>query len=215
MNSAVRTRAIRTRHSARQARAKILTHFRRESILAAARTVFAKHGFATTTVDLIAEEAGVAKGTVYLYYSSKTALYSEAVVAGMRELAHQTVVSLSADIPLQDKLRNLLEMRMRYFEERADFFRIYNAELGSLGQAAVQIRQEYRRSLNVQVERLEKELRAAIRKRTVRKHNSRQVALAVLDLSHGIVQRRLDNDARDRREDIDELLNVLWRGIAT
>lgn len=36
-------------------------------------------------------------------------------------------------------------MRVRYFEERADFFRIDTAALGNLGQGATQIRQEHRR----------------------------------------------------------------------
>lgn len=48
---------------------------RRNHILAAAATVFAKHGYQQTTIDQIAEAAGVAKGSVYLAFDSKEDLF--------------------------------------------------------------------------------------------------------------------------------------------
>jgi AcrR family transcriptional regulator len=47
---------------------------RREQILAAAQTIFAEHGFADAPMATIAKEAGVSKGTVYLYFASKDEL---------------------------------------------------------------------------------------------------------------------------------------------
>src|SRR5215467_12166543 len=44
---------------------------RRAQILAAASRVFAEQGFHRTTVHRIAREAGVADGTIYLYFASK------------------------------------------------------------------------------------------------------------------------------------------------
>ena len=38
------------------------------SILQAARAVFARQGYANTVVDDIATQAGIAKGTLYLYF---------------------------------------------------------------------------------------------------------------------------------------------------
>lgn len=49
---------------------------RRDAILAAARKVFAREGFQGTTIADIAREAGVAAGTVYLYYASKIDLFA-------------------------------------------------------------------------------------------------------------------------------------------
>ena len=67
---------------------------RRESILAAARRVFAERGFEGTTIADVAREAGVASGTVYLYYSSKLDLFAalnaqlfEVILQAMREAA--------------------------------------------------------------------------------------------------------------------------------
>lgn len=50
-------------------------HALRGKIIAAAVKIFTKKGFFETTVDDIARSSGVAKGTVYLYFKDKPALY--------------------------------------------------------------------------------------------------------------------------------------------
>lgn len=62
--------------TARTERRERLRTARREAILSAARKVFAKHGFEGTTVADVAREAGVASGTVYLYYPSKLDIFA-------------------------------------------------------------------------------------------------------------------------------------------
>lgn len=48
---------------------------RRKLILKTAREVFAKHDYFLTTVDMIASAAGLAKGTIYLYFKNKEDLF--------------------------------------------------------------------------------------------------------------------------------------------
>lgn len=59
---------------------------RRKEILTAAVRVFAHKGFAATRIDDIAAEAGIAKGSVYLYYDSRDALL-EAAFEGYRAMS--------------------------------------------------------------------------------------------------------------------------------
>lgn len=49
------------------------------AILAAALEEFYAQGFATARLDAIAERAGIGKGTIYLYFDSKEALFEAAV----------------------------------------------------------------------------------------------------------------------------------------
>jgi AcrR family transcriptional regulator len=55
----------------------------RRRLLEAARTVFLRHGFHATTVDMVAEQAGFTKGAVYSTFASKAdmflALYEERI----------------------------------------------------------------------------------------------------------------------------------------
>jgi AcrR family transcriptional regulator len=48
---------------------------RTEEILAAAQLEFSANGFDATTMASIAARAGIAKGTIYLYYPNKQALF--------------------------------------------------------------------------------------------------------------------------------------------
>ncbi|MGH8120016.1 MAG: TetR/AcrR family transcriptional regulator [Gammaproteobacteria bacterium] len=52
---------------------------RPNEILKAALEVFTTHGYAATRIDDVAERAGVAKGTIYLYFPSKEELFAEVV----------------------------------------------------------------------------------------------------------------------------------------
>ena len=61
----------------------VVSEFRCGEILAAARKVFAVRGFNEATVDEIAAAAGIAKGTVYLYFSSKKDIYLAALKQGI------------------------------------------------------------------------------------------------------------------------------------
>lgn len=53
-----------------------LTPAKREQILAGAMTIFMRDGFTATSMELIAKESGVSKGTLYNHFDSKQALFS-------------------------------------------------------------------------------------------------------------------------------------------
>jgi AcrR family transcriptional regulator len=65
---------------------QVVSEFRRTEIVDAARTVFARRGFAFGIMDEIAKEAGVAKGTLYLYFRSKTEIYKAVLDHDMKTL---------------------------------------------------------------------------------------------------------------------------------
>jgi AcrR family transcriptional regulator len=78
-------------------------------IAAAALDVFAEKGFAATRLEDIAAHAGVSKGTVYLYFDSKEALFKAAVEAAMMP-AVEAAEALAGDTsrPAADLLREFV-----------------------------------------------------------------------------------------------------------
>ena len=58
---------------------KVDADTRRQAILDAALSVFAEHGFEAARLDEVAARAGVAKGTLYLYFQHKEALFEELI----------------------------------------------------------------------------------------------------------------------------------------
>src|SRR5262245_22874559 len=103
----------------------VVQEFRTAEILEAARRVFAANGFNKTTVDQIAEAAGVAKGTVYFYFASKQNLFSAALRNGLLELFEQAQRQISAEPTTAKRLQAFIGARLRYCSENRDFFRIY------------------------------------------------------------------------------------------
>lgn len=69
-------------------------HLRRESMLAAARTLFVEVGYSKTTMDAIAEQAGVGVATVHTYFSTKEGLFAELAKMDMSELKEEAEVLL-------------------------------------------------------------------------------------------------------------------------
>jgi AcrR family transcriptional regulator len=55
---------------------KVETRSKRQAIIEAARNIFATKGYEETTIAEIADEAGVAVGTVYLYFHNKREIYT-------------------------------------------------------------------------------------------------------------------------------------------
>ena len=61
-------------------------HARGQAILAAAAKVFARHGLEGATIEMVAREAEVAVGTIYLYYSSRDDLYLNLIAERAEQL---------------------------------------------------------------------------------------------------------------------------------
>lgn len=92
----------------RSRRTELAKAARRDEILAAARAVFAARGFRGTTIADIADEAQVALGTIYLYFSSK-----EAVFAALNQQFNDLIVAALTDVPpavsLEETVRRRIE----------------------------------------------------------------------------------------------------------
>lgn len=71
---------------------------RRTQILLAARDMFAKRGYARTTVDDIVAEAGVARGTFYLYFGDKRDVFEE-LMDGFGARIASAIVRIVTDDP--------------------------------------------------------------------------------------------------------------------
>jgi len=91
-------------------RRAVSTEVRRKSILDAALKVFAKHGFAAARLDDVAAAAGVAKGTLYLYFSDKEALFEELVRNTVTPVLAEISAKAEADIPIRLFLPRLFEV---------------------------------------------------------------------------------------------------------
>ncbi|MBI4769852.1 MAG: TetR/AcrR family transcriptional regulator [Chloroflexi bacterium] len=102
---------------------------RKDSIQAAARRVFFQYGFRRATVDRIAGEAGVAKGTVYLYFESKETLLAHLLLEGLNLLLQRLEAAYDEGQPrsAETRLRRLTAAYWGFYNEEQDYFRMLMA----------------------------------------------------------------------------------------
>jgi AcrR family transcriptional regulator len=86
---------------------------RREAILEAALDEFSARGFAATRIDDVARRAGVAKGTIYLYFRDKEALFQELVRAMLVPLVAALEAPPPADVPIRTLLEAFVDLFVR------------------------------------------------------------------------------------------------------
>jgi AcrR family transcriptional regulator len=102
----------------------------RELFLEAARSTFEEKGYVSVTVDEIVQRVGAARGTFYLYFDSKAAVF-EAVVEKLelRQQYQKLLAQLAAiDAPTVDALQ-------AWFEDYVDLYQENRAILGAIHEA--------------------------------------------------------------------------------
>lgn len=83
-------------------------------ILEAAVSAFSRYGFRRASVDDVAREAGVAKGTIYLYHESKEALFRAVAQTVADRLLAGAAEARTAEGTTAERLRLLLEAKFLY-----------------------------------------------------------------------------------------------------
>jgi AcrR family transcriptional regulator len=193
----------------------VVTEFRTAEILEAARKVFAKNGFSDATVDDIANAAGVAKGTVYLYYSSKRDVYFAALKFGIEQMYAALNEELKRGSTPEAKLRALIGVKLAYFDENRDFFKIYYSELGNLCIHPGAIDSEFKALYLQQAKVVEGILKEGARKKALRSVRAEQAAFAITDIIRGVVtQRVLGWSKSSVSQDVEFIFDLIWKGIA-
>ncbi len=102
---------------------------KRERILRAATKVFARKGFYATKVSEVAKAAGVADGTIYLYFKSKddllVSLFEDRILLLLSTLER----ALGARPTPEERLRCVIEMQLGLLEGERDLAEVITVNL--------------------------------------------------------------------------------------
>jgi AcrR family transcriptional regulator len=103
---------------------------RREAILAAALDEFSTRGFAAARLEDVAARAGVAKGTIYLHFSDKDALFQELLRTVMGPLVAILEATVAVDLPLRVVAERIVDLFVReiFGTRRKDVIRLIISE---------------------------------------------------------------------------------------
>jgi len=114
------------RQSARVAKAAA----RRGAILDAALDEFSACGFAAARLDDVAQRAGVAKGTIYLHFADKEALFHELIRFQLNPVVSTFEAALASDLPLRTIIDQAIDIFVReiYGTRRKEVIRLVISE---------------------------------------------------------------------------------------
>ncbi len=101
---------------------------KRERILLAAERIFARHGFFAARVSEIAKEAGVADGTIYLYFKSKDDLLISLFEQRMSQV-NATLRAAIAGVPPKDQLRAFIKAYLQLVHDEPGAAEVLTIEL--------------------------------------------------------------------------------------
>jgi AcrR family transcriptional regulator len=99
---------------------------KRERILGAALKLFAQEPYQDVTMDRVAKLANVAKGTLYLYFSSKEELYLGILSDGLEKAVQNHPVDPKAD--MAERLRSAIAVSIDFYDRHRDFLRLLATE---------------------------------------------------------------------------------------
>jgi TetR/AcrR family transcriptional regulator len=102
---------------------------RKTTILQAALEVFSEKGFFCATVDAICEKAGIAKGTIYNYFSGKEDLFYTIIENLENDLYRRLQLVAKEETNALEKLESAIKTHMQCILKQADFWRLMSSEV--------------------------------------------------------------------------------------
>jgi len=195
-----------------------LAEVRLQELQEAALRVISRKGLAGATMQEIATEAGVAKGTLYLYFKDRDDLLERTADFAFSKLGERLETTLPVLPSFQEKLRGLIRAELEFFDEHREFFRIYITMKYPSGEVHQGMR---RRRLchpryAAHLARLEALLREGMKRDEVRTGDPARIALLVSESAVALMLRRLTESPPPSAEsDVEWMVDFLLHGLAT
>jgi AcrR family transcriptional regulator len=198
--------------SVRKTKQEVVSEFRCSEILRAACRVFARGGFDAATVDEIADAAGLAKGTVYVYFHSKRDVYLAALRQGTAALTEETKRNIDRAPTIAAKIRAFIATRVHFAEENRAAIGLDYGESGNAGHPGCQ--REFKSLYAQQARPLETVLQQAALEGQIRNVCPEAAAFFVIEMTRALIRRRVLGWSRaSADEEVQSLFDLVWQGL--
>ena len=106
-------------------------------------------------------------------------------------------------------------MKLAYFDQNRDFFKIYYSELGRIPTHPGAIDSEFKALYLEQARLVESILKEGTKKRTIRSIRTEHAAFAISEIIRGVVTARLLGWSESKiSQDVEFIFDLIWKGIA-
>jgi TetR/AcrR family fatty acid metabolism transcriptional regulator len=165
--------------------------YKRQAIQEAVIRLICREGLKSVTMERVAQETGIAKGTIYLYYRDKQDLLDEVKSSSVAPMMKAVEEILRGDDPPDRRLRSFALAYLRYFDEHRDLFRvlIYEREVVRVQGSRYQS-DRYRRLLESTAQVIDQ----AVRDGVFREVNPHVVAAMFVESMFSVMNQRLRSE---------------------
>jgi len=192
-------------------RKKALEAFTRQGILDAAIGLLTREGIQGLTMDRVATEAGVAKGTLYVYFTNKEDILDAALDACFDPLIRESFALLDGDQAPDKKLAEYSLCYVKFFDEHRDLIRVifFDRERSNSGKSHF-TDSRYRTF----VERVADVLDEGVRQGLFVPSDSMKIAAMFIEAHTGMVMQRIhEGISGDVEKDARQITDIFMEGL--
>lgn len=194
---------------------EVVRDFRTSAILEAARRVIGEIGYEGASMERIAQEAGIAKGTTYLYFKNKEALLVATFERGFEQFMARTRAATEAAPTHAGKVRGLVRAFFEHTEENQAFYQaLYGRpDVGPDGESAAS--EEIRKEIEAYEQFVAGLLDRAIRDGEFRAVDPTRCGRFLTELLRGVVATQLRGRGTiEVGAEIEAVLDFFFYGVA-
>lgn len=178
---------------------------RREQILEEAARLFSSQRFDEVLMDDIAQGAGVAKGTLYTYFSDKEELYFAVIFEGISRLNQLVLEKASSQKDPEKKLRDIVHSIVSFVAQNGFFYKLLSIEDSKSNTGKSVNRERWREERKIQLEAIESVLMAGHSEGSFRVCDSSVEAAILRDMVRSTVINA------GGKLSVDEMVDVIMR----
>ena len=178
---------------------------RRDQILEEAARLFSSQRFDEVLMDDIAQSAGVAKGTLYTYFSDKEELYFAVIFEGISRLNQQVLEKASSQKDPEKKLRDIVHSIVSFVAQNGFFYKLLSIEDSKSNTGKSVNRERWREERKIQLEAIESVLMAGHSEGSFRVCDSFMEAAVLRDMVRSTV---INSGGK---LSVDEMVDVIMR----
>lgn len=187
----------------------VVEEFRKQSICDAVMRVAARKGLKNITVQDIADEAGLAKGTIYLYFQSREEIIDRTLDNATGSLLEKLAEACQSCRGFREILEQRVLTQLQYFENNRDFFRVYLAMSEPFGERRLKKHPTYLTYL-AQLERL---VREGMARGEIRETNIERLAIVMSSVVRDIIlHRMIEREPPPLEDDVRFAVDFIMRG---
>lgn len=196
---------------------ELVEQFRTDTIREAALRVIGRKGLSAASMQEIADEAGIAKGTLYLYFQNQQDLLRKTIEQAFSQLADELNAALEGAGTHLDRLERQFRAKARFLETNVALLRLYAAAMTPEGGPRhARCGREENPHFQRYMQRLEAFLAEGMDAGEIRRMRPDRLALFVEEGFTSILLKRLtETDSPPIDDEIAWVITMLREGLTT